>query len=353
MNIQKGIKILIEESAQETIWCRKLTEGLTKELKKRRMAYQRIAKGKEVAGEDTVFLIGAGERFMEDAIRKCNVKDCVPIVLSNHQRKYAGRYHLVYADVEDTMEKLCKACHEVGRERIALYGIQGNMVPDMEQMRTFSKVVRDVSDIYMNSGNLENCFLSFLPYAERYDVVICVNGYAAVSLIKKLDAAAPELLGKLVIISFEEILLSARYSEKLSFVNLKLEGFGTTALAVMELVNGKTEISAVRVSIAAEICEIPEKSSEEETQSDETEEYLMFADPEVVCMARVEQLLQDSDEMDRVIIEMLLNNAKYSEIAEACFMTEGNVKYRVKKYLSICKVTTKRELQDLLTEYLR
>lgn len=352
MSVQKEIRVLVEESAAGNIWCRELTEGLTKELKKRRMICKKISTTKEITGEDIVFVIGAQEHFVENAVFVCNAKGIVPILLSNHHRTYQGRYHLVYADVEGAMEALCRECRKAGRERIALYGIQGTMTPDIEQMRNFSKVVKDVSDIYMNNGNLETCFLSFLPYAERYDAVICVSGYAAVSLVKKLEVSAPETLEKLVIVSFEEILLSAHYKERISFVDLKLEGFGATALAVMELAQGKKDISAIQVSIEAKICEIPEKESEE-VLTEESEEYLMFADPEVVCMARVEQLLQDSDEMDRVIIEMLLNNAKYSEIAEACFMTEGNVKYRVKKYLSICKVATKRELQDLLTEYLR
>lgn len=352
MSVQKEIRILVEESAAGSIWCRKLTEGLMKELKKRRMACKRINGIQQITGDDIVFVIGAEERFVEDAVTACNEKTIVPILLSNHQRNYHGKYHLVYADVEGAMETLCRVCRAAGRERIALYGIQGGLVPDMEQMRNFSKVVRDVSDIYMNNGNLENCFLGFLPYAERYDAVICVNGYAAVSLVKKLDAAAPELLEKLAIVSFEEILLSAHYKERIFFVDLKLEGFGATALAVMELAREKEDISSIQVAIGARVCEIPEKKPEE-TFTEESEEYLMFADPEVVCMARVEQLLQESDEMDQVIIEMILNNAKYSEIAEACFMTEGNVKYRVKKYLNICKVSTKRELQDLLTEYLR
>ena len=42
-------------------------------------------------------------------------------------------------------------------------------------------------EIYSNKDNLENCFRSFLPKAALYDAVVCVNGYAAVSLVKKLE----------------------------------------------------------------------------------------------------------------------------------------------------------------------
>ena len=61
----------------------------------------------------------------------------------------------------------------------------------------------------------------------------------------------------------------------------------------------------------------------------------------------------ESDQLDNQIIQMMLANATYGEIAEQCFMTEGNVKYRVKKYMAICQVKTKKELLETLREYLQ
>ena len=78
-----------------------------------------------------------------------------------------------------------------------------------------------------------------------------------------------------------------------------------------------------------------------------------FDDPEVLYMAKIEQLMQEADDMDHHIIAMLLGGAKYGEIADSCYMTEGNVKYRVKKYMTICSCSTKKELLELLKEYLQ
>jgi hypothetical protein len=99
------------------------------------------------------------------------------------------------------------------------------------------------------------------------------------------------------------------------------------------------------------ISEIPEKDHEEPDVL--TEQHQLYEDPEIIHMAKIEQLLRDADDLDHHIIAMLLDNAKYSDIADSCYMTEGNIKYRVKKYMSICDCKTKKELLELLQEYLQ
>ena len=352
MSIQGKRKIICEAAHGDSIWCKQLLSGLVKELKKRRWNYDLIQEMKEIEYGDQVYIIGMSSSWQKNVVGHCNMMECMPIILTNQANpSISGNYHCVSPDIYGVMEKLSESCQEAGRERVALYGIQNVSAADAELLKDFSELVQEQKDIYVNKGNLETCFRSFYPYADRYDIVVCVNGYAAVSLVKKLETVNKELLEKLVIISCEEILLSARYSKWISQIDLKLESFGATAAAVAEMAADRGDIASIKVSIEGNVCEIPAKVQEEEWM-EEYDESLLFADPEVVCMARIEQLLQESDETDNRIIEMLLENAKYNEIAENCFMTEGNVKYRVKKYMSICKVKTKRELLDLLQEYL-
>ena len=133
---------------------------------------------------------------------------------------------------------------------------------------------------------------------------------------------------------------------------MKLDTFGNAAIFIMESTEGKENNMTISVSVEGEVQSIASPKIEQKSYLEETDEYLLFADPEEVCMARVEHLLESADEVDQVIIELLMNNATYSQIADDCYMTEGNVKYRVKKYLSICKVSSKKELLDMLLEYL-
>lgn len=351
MSITNKTKIICEEVYAESIWCKQLLGGLQKELKKRRIAYEQTSDVTDVLAEDDVYIIGMSNSWTENIIAKCNESGCVPVVLSSQsQRSAQGQYHLVCSDIRVAAKKLKEAFNTAGRSRVALYG--GNYSSDLDKDRTaiFSELVSSVSDIYMNTGNLENCFRSFLPKASLYDAVICVNGYAAISLVKKLEKEDAKLLEKLVIVSCEEVLKHSKYNQWISFVDLKLESYGAVALSVMEMAALKSAISAITVQMNAEVCEIS-KTVEEDFAIVGGVEF--YEDPEIIHMAKIEQLLRDADDMDHHIIAMLLDNAKYSEIADSCYMTEGNVKYRVKKYMSTCDCKTKKELLELLQEYLQ
>ena len=347
------MKVIIEGAYQESIWLKKMLSGLTKELKKKRFSFEQTKSIEQIQSDDAVFAVGMSASWMEKLVIHCNWMGIVPVILSNQRcPSLSGRYHFVGPDYYRTMAAIRSGCQAAGKSRIALYGIPKMAGADASQMEDFFQAVQDTGDIYMNSGNLELCFRSFLPYIERYEAVICMNGYAAVSLVKKLEAERPDALSDLLIISCEEILLSARYSKRISFVDMCMESYGSTAISILDIASANDSRMAIRIAVEGNIISVTQMEERDKPFLEETDEYLMFADPEEVCMARIEQLLQAADEVDNVIIELLKNNATYRQIADDCYMTEGNVKYRVKKYLNICKVDSKKELLDMLQEYL-
>lgn len=345
----RKIKIICEKAYAESIWCKQLVNGLVKELKKRRIGYEQndtISKG------ERVFIIGMSTAWMELTVAKCNKEGCVPVVLGTQSARTAnGEYHLICPDTVGIAEALKAAFENAGRKRIALYGASQTVDLDKDRTDIFSGFVSEGQDIFRNNGNLEYCFRSFLPKACRYDGVICVNGYAAISLVKKLEKENEDVLRNLVIISCEEVLRHSKYNRWISFVDMRLEAYGTMALSVMELAEQSGDTGVITIQMKGSVCDIPKKLSENGNLTVLEEQH--SEDPEIVCMARIEQLMREADDMDHHIIAMLLSNAKYGEIADSCYMTEGNIKYRVKKYLSICECKTKKELLELLQEYLQ
>ncbi len=350
MNIQK-IKIICEEAYAESIWCKRLLGGFVKELKKRRISYEVL---EHLDGEaEMVCLIGMSSSWCEEQIKRCNLLGCALLILSSQSRRTAtGNYHFLCPNIRTAAKELKEKLDKSGRTSIALYGANISAELDRDRTEILTSIVQNTSAIFPNTGNLENCFRSFLPKASQYDAVICVNGYAAISLVKKLEKENKDLLDKLVVVSFEEVLKHSKYNQWISLVDLNLESYGKTAIAMLELIDSGNAISTVTVEMQCSVCDIPSKEAIEESAV-MSENYLLYEDPEIIHMAKIEQLLRDADDLDHHIIAMLLDNAKYSEIADSCYMTEGNVKYRVKKYMSTCDCKTKKELLELLQEYLQ
>lgn len=350
MSTPKKIMIICEEACKDSPYCKQVLSGLLKEMKKRRYGYTESHDAKEISGEDTVFITGLSRSWFERMIQKCNDRGNTPIVLSScSARIYAGQYHCICTGMHEVMKKLYDSCKKAGRTNIALYGVDHSSDSDIDRMQTFLTLAKDSGNIYLNSGNLEACFQTFFPYVDRYDTVICVNGYAAVSLVRKLEKMNPEILDRIVVVSCEEVLRYSRYNSRILFVDLNLDTYGAAAMQLLEMTKNVQHVLEITVSVKGRVCEIPEKK-EEGSESDDGE---FYEDPEIICMARIDQLMMESDQQDNEIIDMLMSGNTYSEIAENCFMTEGNVKYRVKKYMAICQVKTKKELLEMLQEYLR
>ena len=343
---------MYEEICEEFAWCKHIRNGLVKELRKRRIAYEQINYRDSISSDDIVCVIGVNNEWIEKSIGCCNESDCVPIVLSNQSGcDIPGRFHLICSDIPYAVQKLKNAFADAGRTKIALYGVDYSVDFEKDRATILSQLLCETSDIYINKGNLENCFLSFCPKAVLYDAVVCVNGYAAISLVKRMEKENKELLEKLVIVSCEEILKHSRYSQWISLIDLNLESYGGAALTIMEMISLGDVISSVVIKMKAKICSIAEK---EDSRCDViSRDAGYYEDPEIIHMAKIEQLLQDADDLDHHIIAMLLDNATYAEIADTCYMTEGNIKYRVKKYMSVCECKTKKQLLELLQEYLQ
>lgn len=344
------MKIIYEEDYRETIWCKQLLKGLTKELKKHRISYELTSQENGLYEDKQICIIGISDGWTEQIIKRCNDAGMIPVVLSIQSRRtLKGKYHLICPDIYRTVKVLKEALGLAGRTRSALYA--ANRVMDLERDRTevFSQMVADASDIYSNKDHLENCFRSFYPKAALYDAVICVNGYAAVSLVKKLEKENQELLNNLAIVAFEEVLKHSKYNQWISFVNMKLESYGEVAMQVLDIAAQNSAVTEVTVKMECAVCEIPRKNERGSIQ-DAVPAY--YTDPELIYMGKIEQLMQDFDDLDHHIIAMMFDGATYADIADSCYMTEGNIKYRVKKYMNICECKTKKELLELLKEYL-
>ena len=125
--------------------------------------------------------------------------------------------------------------------------------------------------------------------------------------------------------------------------NMKLEAYGAMAVKVLNLVKQSDSVTEITVKMKCEAPELTETAQAEAVQDTSR----------ILTLGRVEQLMENATDMDHHIIALLLEAKTYAEIAERSYMSEGNVKYRVKKYMTICGCSTKRELLELLREYLQ
>lgn len=342
--------ILCEDIFEESIWCQKIYSGLKAELKKRRISYKKTSGCSDIAANDTVYIIGSSYIWINNSISFCNNMDIVPIVLCNQlSNMLCGKYHSISTDTAACMQQLILSSSTSDLKRIALYGVNNNSISDMSRVKSYTEQTNNISGIFTNNGSLENCFNTFLPYVSEFDTIICVNNYAAISLVKNLSAHCPDELNRLKIISCSSSKLSSVFSKFIAFVDANFEHYGQAALTVSELAEKNPYISGVNITINPSFEGFPPAKLTAD-KSDIKQIDSFYKDVEIQKLIKAERLLDVCDDSDIKIIKMLVNGDDYDKISEKCFFSKESVKYRIKKYIKICKFNTKSELIELICE---
>ena len=346
------IKILYENIFETSIWYKKLYKGLTDELKKRRILYQKAENADGITPEDTIYIIGTNYMWLNDIIKICNQKHITPVVLCNQASNLIqGRYHCVTTDASTYIRHIMISLKSIGITKIALYGVNESSVSDRARMQTFTEMNGYDDNVFMNNGSLNECFLQFINNAQKYDAVICVNNYAAISLAKNLSKSYPEMYEKLKIISCTACSLETAYSKHITYVSINYEQYGKAALSLSEMAAKNPYISDITVTIQwnynnDNIFETAINEKEQVTKSD-----TFYDDFEVQRLIAAENILAECDKTDIQILKMLANGNIYDDIAEKCFLSKGSIKYRIKKLLAVSGAKNKKEMLDIMSDF--
>lgn len=355
------VAILIEPNFSNSTWCRKMYDSLVAGLRSKRIPYCEIF-DTYTEKNDGVFIIASDYEWIRTVIRQFNDQGVKPIVLCNQLEHIAGcLYSCVCSDLNASMQNLLVTLKRQGKKRIALYGVNRNSISDMGRVNSlyaWREGNCESMQIFPNEGSLKKCFESFLPEAEHFDVAVCANDFTAVSLLRWLKERNSEILKRLEIICCTRMEISAGYPEILS-MNLHYNEYGKEAVRIWEQLQKYPYLSCLTSGIAwgfgGEECD-EQKEYKNGTgsfvlQLPETRDGF-YKDPELVEMMTVDRFLNLSDETDRDIVRELNRGTSYEKIAEQCFLTEGGVKYRVRRMMQYCQMTDREELLRLLKKYL-
>ena len=338
--------LILEPGYADSLWCKQLVHGLCGELKKRREDYAMRSATEGVTGTDAVFVIGSIFSWLRKTVLACNAAGCVPVVLSNCKRIEGARYHSVLSDIAGSMTRLTAALKRACGDRIALYGINPESVGDRARAEAFLQV--HPGDVFENSVSLADCYDRFAPHVKDFDAVVCANGFAAVSLVKRLGT---DDLKRLRIISCAQSLLARYCREHIVSVDMNLGSFGKVALGIADLARKQPLVSELSAAVkwSVEGLELESLPSADATA---VETGLFYSDRELQRMLRLENLLGSCDDTDMTILSLLLAGKSTAHMADACFLTEGAVKYRIKNMRRLCGAEDRNRLVALLREYM-
>lgn len=273
------------------------------------------------------------------------------IVLGTHQRSPFGqRYSMVASDISHSIRTLY---HHLGGDSatIALYGINPDSGADLFKRECFLQCCSDPSDLFYNNTSLKQCYDDFAKAQSRFDGVLCVNAYAAVSLRNHLGENHP-----LPIAAYGASPFLNDTSSAISYMAPRYTEWGTAAVELSKLLIKNPNLNAVDLYLKDEFfpCEgsvITEEISGLTAQNFITQKDHFYADPEIQEMIALDNMLSACKKDDFLLLQMLQKGNSYPAIAESLNFSVNGIKYRLHKLQQYCQVSSRRELLQLLLKY--
>jgi len=349
------VAIMVEPDYAGSVWGKNLYDGLTAQLRQKRIAFCELSDHCPPEAE-AVFLIAAGYDWATSVIRQLNRSGHVPILICNQFEPLPGcLYSCVCSDLNASTKGLLDVLKSRGKTKIALYGVGAASIADHSRVSSLF-TWRDESfapmEVFGNDGSLERCFAEFYPQRAEFDTVICCNDYAAISLVRNLRERDPKVLSRLTVISYARTRLSEFYRDEIVSLNINFEQYGRAALSIFELAQKNPFVSGMTVTIRWSLdgADAPLRTAcvLEPPQAEDA----FYRDPEIGGMLIADRYLSHADRLDRDIFSRLLAGQTYREITDACFLTEGAVKYRIRRLVQLTGAESKQQLLRLLRRYL-
>lgn len=342
-------------------WYKDIMEGLLSEKRQKRFSLTTLGSIEELTScslttEDIIFVIGTNSQWLEKILPLCeSLFNNRVIVLANHENRFSkGKYSIVTADITHSVQLLYNYLKHYGKTRIAMYGINPKSSSDAYRKRSFLLCGGQEIDLFYNTISLSQCYDDFSERTAEFDAVICVNDYAAISLIRHLDDPT-----QLFITSCGAgTLLSQFFTPSITHTRYNYTSFGKAGVDLCKILQKNTNANSVNIYLSSEF--VPGDTTRglplvEETmavsQSTLKNDDKYYADFEIDEMIRVETLLSTCDKVDLQILRAILEKKTYCAIAEELFMSVNGIKYKLKNMLNICSVNTKTEFIELLGKY--
>ena len=353
------INYLVEEKFRGYSWCQRMIRIICCEARKKRLEVREIPK-LDAADPDagSVLLMGASQSWINSMADRAMKMGYHPVALSNRQLG-GSRMPLsaVMMDVHGSMQLAVDYLKSLGKHSIALYGVNPNASSDPWRVERFEAIGGRREDVFFLVDTLEQTFEQFYALAPRYDAVICASDYAAVSLLRRLQQKNYKVPEKLYIVSYGNMKLSQLVKPSITSISDAYDEFGMAALSLCALVEKSDMIANVilylrcRLYIRQTTENRPYVVTEQPQGEGVPANNQFFQDAEVARLAALENLFCQCDEVDRQLIQLLFEHQSSAAMAQACFISESAVKYRIHKMEKICGAASREALIQMLSAF--
>lgn len=354
---------MVEPKFENTSCCELIFKEVKNNLRKKRISYQLVDSPQEIEThkeKSFLFLIATNIVLIAKTIAECETKKIHPIVISLQLLdSIPGIYSSVTPNIDHSMLRIMKFLKNNGKTSPALYGISVKSAPDVARKNCFMQkhiLPTSETDVYYNKLGLDECFQNFYANISNYDCVICTHNYAAIHLINNLKNFGSSF-EDFTVLSYGQTYFVSKFYPEIITVYYDNERLGKAAIKILEELQNNNDILHINMSVKyclnSETNIAYEPISENSDILQESAADIFYEDPQIQNMLLVENWLCSCDATDLLILDLVLNNFSYDEIANKTFLSHSAVKYRVRNMIQSCGCENKIQFINFMKTYIK
>lgn len=255
-------------------------------------------------------------------------------------------------------EQLLDHLLKKGCRHIALVGVgkhsSNDSVHSYALLQYLAKQPMAEGACFEYTHQVEESFEAFHSCWKHFDAVVCPNAFAAVAFLQFCENRGISVPGDLMVACIKDTSLARFCRPSLTTLAVDFYGIGQQAVVVWQYLRENPEENyRMRIAVLGQVISrestgitLPAASDIIPPSGALDDSYQggpFYNDPKMRDMVLLEKCLQGCDSLDLRIIGMLIQNLPYERIAEALYLGESTLQYRVRKLFHAVNVKSRRD----------
>jgi DNA-binding LacI/PurR family transcriptional regulator/DNA-binding CsgD family transcriptional regulator len=296
------------------------------------------------------------------ALKKNHVK---PILAGMAPGKFGEEVSGPLLNRRSIVENMVHYFYSCQRRRLALVGSNPNSNNDQIRCQAFLSATQflglevTAADIYSAATDLDAAIELFFARldARRYNGVICTNDYVAGCLLERARQHQVAVPDRLYVAGSGNMLLGCCSSPTLTSSTLNYYEMGAQSVTIWDLLRKNPALTAIAMTLPGELIYrgstafMPPPPPINFTDQSAPPQAESPGGPTTHPIRKFENCLIQCDALDFKIINGVRQGSTYENLANDLYVSEGTIRYRLKKLFAATGVANRAEFVGILHKY--
>ncbi len=351
------IPAVVEKIHQKSVWYTEILAGIGKQ-KIELVELEEL----ELFSENAVIcVVCSTKHFLEKTVSLCKKYKLRPIVVGTEFADFDSRISSIKTNRKDAVSGLVRYCKSLGRDRIALLGVNNFSNIDTEKRNAFVQALRTLdgidatSDVYPSDDGAESCIDLLLDNISAYNAVMCANDYFAAAFVVKAAERGIRVPKDVIVTGYGNSVIGERLNPSITSIAPKYYEMGRQARKIYSYLSDNPEVESLELLVGYDVI-VRESTGANEFKPDvhtftsNVEPLInsIFDDKMLSGIVGIDTVLSCDDDTMKMILKGIAEDVPYSALAEKLYLSDSAFRYKLNKIFTLANIQSKSELKRVL-----